>query len=72
VLETRIISSSNGQKTERYVIRTTIRIQDQTWEIDLNLSHRGSMKYPMLLGREAIAGRFLVDVEHTFVTREAS
>lgn len=69
VISTRTVASSNGQKSDRYVIRTPISLHGKTWEIDLNLSHRGSMKYPMLLGREAIAGRFLVDVERTFVAQ---
>ncbi|MGB1090785.1 MAG: ATP-dependent zinc protease [Oceanobacter sp.] len=60
------IASSNGQRSYRYAIQTDIELGGQRWSIDLNLSHRGSMTYPMLLGREAIQGRFLVDVALTF------
>jgi len=62
------IASSNGSRSHRYVIQTSINLGGQHWTIDLNLSHRGSMTYPMLLGREAFAGRFVVDVEHTYLS----
>ena len=62
------IASSNGSRSYRYVIRTNVSLGGQHWAIDLNLSHRGSMTYPMLLGREAFAGRFVVDVEHTYLS----
>jgi hypothetical protein len=58
----REIKSSNGQKSTRYVIKTPAVIAGQTYDIELTLSHRGNMTYPMLLGRKAISGRFLVDV----------
>ena len=66
------IASSNGARSYRYVIRTSIALAGQEWDIDLNLSHRGSMSYPMLLGREAISGRFVVDVEHTYLSKSSS
>ncbi|WP_221798994.1 ATP-dependent zinc protease family protein [Oceanobacter mangrovi] len=68
VVSRKRIASSNGSRSYRYVIRTRIQLADQCWPIELNLSHRGSMSYPMLLGREAFAGRFVVDVEHTYLS----
>lgn len=62
VIARRIIASSNGQRTSRYIIESSITAAGITWPIEISLSHRGSMKYPMLLGRKAIEGRFLVDV----------
>ncbi|TNC91654.1 MAG: ATP-dependent zinc protease [Thalassolituus sp.] len=62
VLDKRTIASSNGQRSKRYIIQTTITIRDHTWQAEVSLSHRGTMRYPMLLGRKAISGRFLVDV----------
>ena len=58
----REIKSSNGQTSKRYVISTTAIIAGECYDIELTLSHRGNMTYPMLLGRKAISGRFLVDV----------
>lgn len=62
VVARRIIASSNGQRSSRYIIRTTLAVAGSLWPIEISLSNRGSMKYPMLIGRKAIAGRFLVDV----------
>jgi len=65
VIDRRVIASSNGQRSHRYIIRTDITAAGQTWTVEISLTHRGSMKYPMLLGRKAIAGRFLVDVSRS-------
>lgn len=62
VIARRTIASSNGQRSQRYIINTRLSAAGQSWPIEVSLSHRGSMKYPMLIGRKAIAGRFLVDV----------
>jgi hypothetical protein len=62
VIAQRTIASSNGQRSQRYVIRTRMSARGETFNAEISLSHRGSMRYPMLLGRKAIAGRFLVDV----------
>ncbi|MCD8520974.1 MAG: ATP-dependent zinc protease [Saccharospirillaceae bacterium] len=66
VIDRRVIASSNGQRSHRYIIKTQLFAAGKTWAIELSLSHRGSMKYPMLIGRRAISGRFLVDVERRY------
>ncbi|MEC8442988.1 MAG: ATP-dependent zinc protease [Pseudomonadota bacterium] len=62
VVEKRTITSSNGRGNRRYIIETTMTLGGKTFVAEVSLSHRGSMKYPMLIGRKAISGRFLVDV----------
>lgn len=66
VLDTRTIASSNGQRSERYIISTDVDVRGHRWQIEISLSHRGTMRYPMLIGRRAISGRFLVDVSQHF------
>ena len=66
VLEYRNVKSSSGQKSRRPVILTEIRILGQTWPIELTLADRDEMGFRMLLGREAIRGRFLVDAGKSF------
>lgn len=61
VLEFRKVRSSNGQVTKRPVILTKVEILGQLFEIELTLANRDSMGFRMLLGREAIRGRILVD-----------
>jgi len=56
------VKSSNGKKEKRYFIKTPVVIYGQTYNMELSLSFRGSMKYPLLIGRELIKQDFLVDV----------
>lgn len=58
----RKVKSSFGQKEIRHIFITKIRIFDQLYNIKLSLRDRSSMSYPMLLGRNFINGKFLVDV----------
>ena len=64
----RDIKSSNGHISQRYVITTIALISELELSIELTLSHRGSMTFPMLLGRKAIAGNFLVDVDQSAIS----
>ncbi|MEL6762520.1 MAG: RimK/LysX family protein [Cyanobacteria bacterium J06607_6] len=61
VFEKRSVRNSGGQAQERPVIRTPIFCGQQQWEIELTLTNRDLMGFRMLLGREAIRHRFLVD-----------
>ena len=61
VVDRRMVKNTSGASEKRYVIRVPMRLNDQIWEIELTLSNRDSMGYRMLLGREAMSGRILVD-----------
>ena len=67
IVDTRIIKSSSGTTQKRFVIKTPLTIMGQTFEIELTLANRDSMDYRMLLGREAMNGRFLVDPSKHFL-----
>ena len=58
----RVVKSSFGQTETRHIFLTKIRMFDQLYDIKLSLRDRSSMSYPMLLGRNFIKGKFLVDV----------
>lgn len=66
VIDKRIVKSSTGTRESRYVINTNISLGDQTWPIELTLTNRDSMGYRMLLGREAMAGKLIVDPDEHF------
>ncbi len=61
ILDRRIIKNTSGASEKRYVIKVPMRLGEHIWEIELTLTNRDSMGYRMLLGREAMAGRVLVD-----------
>ncbi|MEC8599257.1 MAG: 30S ribosomal protein S6--L-glutamate ligase [Bacteroidota bacterium] len=67
VIDTRIIRSSSGESQKRYVIKTKLKLGLEEFEIELNLADRDGMEYRMLLGREAIINRYLVDASKSFV-----
>ncbi len=61
VLEHRLVKSSNGKTTRRPVIITNVKWQSMTWRIELTLANRDAMGFRMLLGRQAVRGKMLVD-----------
>jgi ribosomal protein S6--L-glutamate ligase len=61
IIDKRNIKSSNGKKERRIVIRTSLQLGESNWEIDLSLTNRDAMGYRMLLGREAMMHRIIVD-----------
>ncbi len=48
------VTSSNGQSEMRYVIKTNLFIGNRSWPIEVTLTDREQMTYPMLLGRQAL------------------
>jgi hypothetical protein len=67
ISDIRKIKSSNGNAEVRYVIKTEIVLGEQTWPIEITLTNRADMNYLMLLGREALGKRFLVDPSKVFL-----
>ncbi len=63
----RVIKSSNAAKEERFVIDTTICLGDRSWPIELTLTNRSNMSYLMLLGREAMMAKLLVDPSEEYL-----
>ena len=61
VVDQRIIKSSSGDREKRYVICVPILVGEQSWDIEVTLTDRDSMGFRMLLGREAMNGRVIVD-----------
>ncbi len=61
VLEFRKVRSSSGHSNVRPVILTAVQWLGQSWQVELTLASRDEMGFRMLLGREAVRGRFMVD-----------
>lgn len=67
LLDKRVVKSSNGFREQRYVIQTKLSLGDHDWDIELTLTNRDSMGFRMLLGREAMMGRVVVDPEKQYL-----
>ena len=57
----KLVKSSNGISEERFLINTTIILFNQPFSIDLTLTERSDMKFPVLLGRKFLNGTFIID-----------
>ena len=67
LIDKRIVKSSSGFREQRYVIQSKITIGNETWAIEMTLTNRDSMGFRMLLGREAMSGRVLVDPQQKYL-----
>lgn len=61
VADKRIIRSSNGQEEERYVVETRLHLGGRLWKIELTLTNRDAMGFRVLIGRDALRRKFIVD-----------
>ncbi len=62
VVDRRDVTDSGGHRETRVFIRTELRLPTgQSWPIELNLTERRNMAFPMLLGRSAMRRRCLVE-----------
>jgi len=59
------IKNSFGKMEVRYTIKTLVRIGNKRIRTKITLSDRGSMKYPVLIGRTLLKNQFIVDVSLT-------
>lgn len=66
-VDTRGITSSNGETQQRYVIKTPVRIGDVEFRAEFSLANRSDMKFPILIGRTALRRRFVVDAGHSWL-----
>lgn len=65
-----LVKPSHGEIQERHVCTTTIRIGQHEFEIELSLVCRKHMLCRMLIGRTALAGRFLVNSQAKYLISE--
>jgi hypothetical protein len=67
VVEQRTVRSSTGHSELRPVIETEIVLLGERFVIELTLASRDVMGFRMLLGRQALRKRFVVDPGRSFV-----
>lgn len=70
VFARRPVTDSGGHVGERVFIRTQLQLGGLTFDAEINLTSRRAMRFPMLLGRTALADRFVVDPSRSFVLGE--
>lgn len=70
VIDYRLVRSSNGHSERRPVIQTAIHLGPYTWPIEVTLTNRYLMGFPMLIGREALKSRFIIDPAKSFLMKK--
>lgn len=70
LLDKRIVKTNNEARETRCLIEASICIGNSHWMIPVTLTDRSNMRFPMLLGRTAMAGRAIVDPELEYVQSE--
>lgn len=63
----RMVSDSGGHREQRYVIETSLSLGDLSWPIEMTLTNRATMRFRMLLGRTAMAGKVRIDPDASFL-----
>lgn len=61
------VSNSSGVRERRPLFETTIRLGPVSKTVRLTVTNRAPMRFPLILGRKALEGDFLVDVGQKYV-----
>jgi hypothetical protein len=61
IVDRRPVTDSGGHTSERWFVRTDVMLCGERFAADINLTDRQAMLFPLLLGRDALIGRFAVD-----------
>ncbi len=67
LVDERKVRSSNGLVELRPVVLIAVKLRGRRWVTEFTLTGRYEMGFRVLLGRRALAGRFLVDTGRSFL-----
>ncbi|HEY2346089.1 MAG TPA: RimK/LysX family protein [Xanthomonadaceae bacterium] len=66
VHDRRQVTDSGGHVSERIFLLTRLVLAGQAYPVEINLTSRRNMLFPMLLGRTALKRRFVIDPARSF------
>jgi hypothetical protein len=62
-----VVKNPGGRKEQRPVIEAVVRLGTVVKRIRMTVTRRCAMRYPILLGRQALMGHFVVDVTQKYL-----
>jgi hypothetical protein len=65
-LDRRVVTDTGGHGSERWFVRSDVLLAGARYPIEISLTDRRHMVFPMLLGRSALLGRFAVDPQLSY------
>jgi hypothetical protein len=69
VLEMVVVRNSGGMKEQRPLIETPVLLGSLVKRLRLTVTNRSCMLFPVILGRKALEGDFVVDVARKYLLR---
>ena len=72
LIDRRMVKSSSGISEERLVVKTPVTLGGDNFDIEITLANRDTMEFRMLLGREAISERYIVNPALNYQLQEFS
>lgn len=69
LIDRRMVKSSSGISEERLVVKVPVQIGSNTFDIEMTLASRDTMEFRLLLGREALNGRYMVNPAESYCLR---
>lgn len=69
-IEERSVKSSTGQTTIRPVVKCKIKMGKLEFDIELTLINRDLMGFKMLIGRDALHHRFMINPSKSFLLKK--
>lgn len=60
----RLVTNSTGPKEERYTVKLLIELEGRIIRGTFTLANRSAQTYPVLIGRNILRGKFIVNVKH--------
>jgi hypothetical protein len=68
--EETVVASSNGHAQRRFKVRLLVKIKGKKVRAWFTLADRSTQVYPVLIGRNVLLGKFVVDVKKGRVLKE--
>jgi hypothetical protein len=69
--DTTVVASSTGEAQERYKVRVLVQLAGRKIRAWFTLADRSTQAYPVLIGRNVLLGKFVVDVKQGTIAKDA-